>query len=251
MELFFSDQAEALKKAGFKIWLDDPLKWNEGTTPNDFTAVRRGWRVKQDEYAAAMSRIEAIGVKPFTDLTSYLATHYHTRWYETLKDLTFETRFFKFDENLEKNVEELGWEWFIVKDWVKTIQRTIGGAAIVNLKTLKKRLPDLEKAREYIEGGITIRKWEPIDSQYEQRFFVINGESYSNDGGDCPEIVKEVARRIKLSGFYAVDVANRIDGEPRVVELNDGQVSDLGGAGTTIYKLWSPERFAEIWSEHK
>jgi hypothetical protein len=38
-----------------------------------------------------------------------------------------------------------------------------------------------------------------------------------------------------------VDVARREDGVERVVEIGDGQVSDLVG--------WSVEQFVEIWSE--
>ena len=41
------------------------------------------------------------------------------------------------------------------------------------------------------------------------------------EGGVC-------ARRIN-SPFFSVDVADRVDGVPRVVEIGDGQVSDLVG----------------------
>ena len=41
------------------------------------------------------------------------------------------------------------------------------------------------------------------------------------------------------SRFFSVDVAKRDDGVLRVVEVGDGQVSDLVG--------WSVERFVEMW----
>lgn len=43
----------------------------------------------------------------------------------------------------------------------------------------------------------------------------------------------------RASPFFSVDVALREDGAERIVEIGDGQVSDLVG--------WSPERFAEMW----
>jgi ATP-grasp domain, R2K clade family 3 len=43
------------------------------------------------------------------------------------------------------------------------------------------------------------------------------------------------------SPFFSVDVARRADGVDRIVEIGDGQVSDLVG--------WSIERFVNIWSE--
>ena len=39
--------------------------------------------------------------------------------------------------------------------------------------------------------------------------------------------------------FFSVDVATRADGILRVVEIGDGQVSDLVG--------WESARFAELW----
>lgn len=42
-----------------------------------------------------------------------------------------------------------------------------------------------------------------------------------------------------LRNRLRVDVALREDGVERIVEIGDGQVSDLVG--------WSPERFAEMW----
>jgi hypothetical protein len=41
------------------------------------------------------------------------------------------------------------------------------------------------------------------------------------------------------SKFFSVDVARRADGRLRVVEVGDGQVSDLVG--------WSAEAFAAMW----
>jgi len=41
--------------------------------------------------------------------------------------------------------------------------------------------------------------------------------------------------------MFAVDVARRADGVERIVEVGDGQVSDLVG--------WSVGRFVEIWGE--
>lgn len=55
---------------------------------------------------------------------------------------------------------------------------------------------------------------------------------------DVPEIVQKCADRLP-SEFFSVDVARRADGALRVVEVGDGQVSDLVG--------WSPEAFVAMW----
>jgi len=56
---------------------------------------------------------------------------------------------------------------------------------------------------------------------------------------EIPEIVEDCAKRIN-SKFFSVDVVERRDGCKRVVEIGDGQVSDIVG--------WTPERFAALWA---
>jgi len=58
---------------------------------------------------------------------------------------------------------------------------------------------------------------------------------------DMPRIVHECAKRLR-SRFYSVDVVRRTDGQLRIVEVGDGQVSDLVGS--------TPKQFAAILAEH-
>jgi hypothetical protein len=71
---------------------------------------------------------------------------------------------------------------------------------------------------------------------YRGWYFVINARAFA-DESESPAIVGECARRIK-SRFFSVDVTEREDGQLRVVEIGDGQVSDLVG--------WTIERFVEV-----
>ena len=59
------------------------------------------------------------------------------------------------------------------------------------------------------------------------------------DGGEIPTLVQTAAALVK-SPFFTVDVALRDDGELRLVELGDGQVSDR--------KHWSAESFIQVLS---
>jgi hypothetical protein len=52
------------------------------------------------------------------------------------------------------------------------------------------------------------------------------------------DLVLEVAKRIS-SPFFSVDLITREDGVQRVIEIGDGQVSDLVG--------WEPQAFAQAW----
>jgi hypothetical protein len=55
------------------------------------------------------------------------------------------------------------------------------------------------------------------------------------------DILVAVAHMFPIpSPFFSVDIAERQDGIFRIVEIGDGQVSDL--------VQWTSKRFAEIWS---
>lgn len=96
----------------------------------------------------------------------------------------------------------------------------------------------MREYRHEIEGGICLRRVESFVPESECRFFVLQGVCHSPDGRTIPEPVVAAAQRI-ASPFFSVDIAMTTDARCRIVELGDGQVSDLVG--------WSAERFAHIW----
>lgn len=77
----------------------------------------------------------------------------------------------------------------------------------------------------------------------EQRYFVVDGQPFvASPNAPIPNIVSICAERID-SRFFAVDVVDRADGCKRIVELGDGQVSDL--------VRWTPKRFATLWTPQR
>jgi hypothetical protein len=98
----------------------------------------------------------------------------------------------------------------------------------------------MRRFRGLIEGGFCVRRIESFLPDTERRYFVIDGVPHASTG-EVPPIVQECAKRLR-NRFYSVDVVQRADGQLRVVEVGDGQVSDLVG--------WTPERFARILNEH-
>lgn len=84
-----------------------------------------------------------------------------------------------------------------------------------------------------------MRRVEEFIPTTERRYLVFNNKPYGADFQTIiPEIVYECAKRIE-SKFFSIDVIKRSDGLDRIVEIGDGQVSDLVG--------WSAQRFVEIW----
>lgn len=95
----------------------------------------------------------------------------------------------------------------------------------------------VERMRSFrgeIEGGLCFRRVERYTCEH--RLFVWQGQAYGFE--PALALGREVAARV-ASPFFSVDVGLREDGVWRVVEVGDGQVSDL--------KEWSAEELFAIF----
>ena len=97
---------------------------------------------------------------------------------------------------------------------------------------------DIRKFRGHIEGGVAIREVEDFQPGTEERYFVFKGTPYARGGQQVPSVVANAAQTID-SPFFSVDTVVRKDGQMRIVELGDGQVSDR--------KAWSVGEFLGIF----
>lgn len=237
----FLDQFAALTAAGFSASLcpDEVLLGARPLRglPSGSTVVYRGWMVTGDEYAALVRAVERCGAAPLTDPRAYLAAHHLPNWYPLLADLTPETRVFPEDADLAAELRALGWGAFFIKDYVKSL-KTARGSVVRDPADAPAVVADLREYRGRIEGGVCVRRVEEFDPGSERRYFVLHGAGFDAAGGPVPDVVRACADRVP-SPFFSVDVATRSDGVPRVVEVGDGQVSDLVG--------WTPGAFASLW----
>jgi ATP-grasp domain, R2K clade family 3 len=247
MDEAFFDQAIALKMAGFGT---SAISVEEdrivGTVPEGSTVVYRGWMMNESEYISYQGWCLGRGLTPFTSREQYLATHHLPNWYPLLEKWTPQTvvvppEFWEVGD-LVAFCKNLGWEKFQVKDYVKSL-KTAGGSVAVTPEQVPEIVENMRKFRGTIEGGIVVRRWEDFVSGSERRYFVINGRYFSQDGAFDIRHMRILARvhDVVPSPFYSVDIAqpSNTDYEARLVEIGDGQVSDLVG--------WSAQRFAEIW----
>lgn len=206
----------------------------------DSKVVYRGWMLSPSDYELLISVVESTGPGVLTSKTEYLATHYLTNWYPLITDLTPETKFYSVDDDLESELNQLGWNGFFIKDYVKSLKTSVG-SMIDKPSQIKTVVAQMQKFRGSIEGGICVRRIEDFVSETERRYFVVSGKAAKGlPDEEVPEIVCECAKRIR-SQFFSVDVIERRDGTKRIVEIGDGQVSDIVG--------WTAERFTQLWVE--
>jgi hypothetical protein len=202
----------------------------------------------EKEYDTLLEMITAMGGTPFITKEQYYATHYLPNWYPLVERLT-PTTIFKSVENADTWIETAKFlthtgEKIQIKDYVKSL-KTAGGSVITSEDEVETVLTNMQKYRGTIEGGICLRKWEEFMPNSEKRYFVLNGKFYSPDSElydmRAMDILVAVAHMFPIpSPFFSVDIAERQDGIFRIVEIGDGQVSDL--------VQWTSKRFAEIWS---
>src|SRR5207249_952644 len=143
-----------------------------------------------------------------------------------------ETRVYPADCDLKLELQNLNWPEYFIKDYVKSLKTSLG-SRISKPEQVAAVVTEMRQFRDVIEGGFCVRRVEAFLPQSERRYFVLNGVPHANSG-DVPPIMRECAKRLN-GHFYSVDVVQRRDAQLRIVEVGDGQVSDLVG--------WSPEQF--------
>lgn len=231
-EEMFADQWAALTQAGFSasVCSDAILAGSKPLRhiPSNSQVVYRGWMATSEEYAALVRAIERCAATAFIGPQEYLATHHLPNWYPLLSDLTPETRVYPSDADIEAELRALDWEAYFLKDYVKSL-KTARGSIVRDPTNAPAVVAEMREYRGEIEGGICVRRVEDFILESEQRYFVLLGVGYAASGvAQVPDIAKACAERLP-SKFFSVDVAQRRDGVLRVVEVGDGQVSDLVG----------------------
>ena len=208
------------------------------------TVVYRGWMLDIAEYQRLKTLVEAAGATLLTSLGQYLNTHHLPNWYPLLREFTPET--FIIDNlwlnhgcDLVTQLKQLGWEKFFLKDFVKSL-KTAGGSVINTPEDAPKVVELMEKYRGTIEGGLCVRRFEPLYDEI--RYFIVDNHIWSPQfrAIDYDLVLRFITGRID-SQFYSADVALNNNGKPRLVEIGDGQVSDLVG--------WTPEFFCTIFKD--
>ena len=240
---FYAAELAAISATGFSTSVFSLEEFQAGSfrafPPLPSTAIiYRGWMLSQPDYAALSTAILQSDARPFTDIATYLSTHHLPNWYPTIADFTPETRIFPPNADLAAELRSLDWPEYFIKDYVKSLKTSIG-SRIATSEQAATVAAEMLRFRGTIEGGFCVRRVEDFLPGTEQRYFVLDSVPYSSCG-EIPSIVSECARRIR-SRFFSVDVVQRSDGVLRVVEVGDGQVSDLVG--------WTPEHFASIFRQ--
>ena len=235
----FEAEHSAAKEAGIQTALFSLEDLQRGKRLPDFTdgeaVLYRGWMMTPSEYKKLCEQITQSGGVPIVSPKAYEFCHYLPGWFPKLSEMTAETLVFSENADIAGELRSRGWKGCFLKDYVKSLQ---GASLITDLDRIPEIIAKMRKFRGRIEDGLCVRRIEEYDPVSERRYFVYREIPHSVDG-HVPALVQEVAHRID-SPFYSVDTIMRCDGVMRVVEIGDGQVSDL--------KEWTPHAFVRLFA---
>lgn len=251
----FAREAEAVRALGGSVALADHDALQRGDAasavrrvPRELgTAWYRGWMIGADRYAGLAKSLAERGVSMAVPPDGYQKAHELPGWYDTFAGVTPASVWLPLEphttpsrEQLAELVAPLRPGPAIVKDYVKSRKHEWDEACYVPdltdvraLHAVVSRLVELQD--DFLTGGVVVREHESYDTGGEARVWWVDGEPIlTGPHPDTPDLrprppVDDVAPCVRALGcrFITTDLALRSDGAWRVVEVGDGQVSDL------------------------
>ncbi|MBO2446613.1 ATP-grasp domain-containing protein [Actinomadura barringtoniae] len=205
----------------------------------------RGWMMTSGEYAAMASALKERGTLLLTHPEDYRRAHELPGWHDTFAGLTPSSVWRplaprEVPADLSELVRPLNAGPGVVKDYVKSRKHEWDEACFVpdvhNLTQLRDVVTKMIALQDdFLAGGLVVREYEDYGDGGEARVWWVDGEpALVGPHPDSPEVepdpdLDSVAPAVRALGcrFITTDLARRSDGEWRVVEVGDGQVSDL------------------------
>ncbi|GAB3170994.1 ATP-grasp domain-containing protein [Myceligenerans halotolerans] len=219
------------------------------------TAWYRGWMLPAPAYARFAAMLASRGIHLATDPGAYRRAHELPGWYDVFTGLTPASAWLPWEAGRTPSYDDvagltapLGGGPGVVKDYVKSRKHEWHEACFVPdladigaATRVVARLVELQD--QDLVGGIVARAFESFRADdagrtREARVWWVGGEpalvtSHPDTPESAPEVpagaLDDVGERVRALGtpFVTTDLAERSDGAWRVIEVGDGQVSDL------------------------
>ncbi|ELP65111.1 ATP-grasp domain-containing protein [Streptomyces turgidiscabies] len=256
----FAQEAQEVRAGGGMVGLVDHDALLKGDVRQAVAGVPaglgsawyRGWMVPGDRYAALAEALIRRGTPLLVAPEQYRAAHELPGWYPEFADITPASVWrstkpgeILTGEDLAVLAEPLLPGSGIVKDYVKSRKHEWEQACfipdladVVGVERVVRRFVELQG--EFLAGGVVLRSFEefskPESLAAEVRVWWLDGEprlltphpDSPFERGLVPDLghIGPAVQRLGCR-FVTTDVALRSDGVWRVVEVGDGQVSDL------------------------
>ncbi len=250
----FETEFEAARSVGFDTLLynhDELIQGNDRGAlrgmpkGNGESVLLRGWMVNGETHSILVKCLLGRGYNPVTEESHYERAHYIPAWYHTVSKYTARTAWVHGDivEDAWKLYQPFSFEDAVIKDYVKSAKYRWEDGCFIPAGTTEERFREIfsvfrEERGNLFNRGVVIREFVPFIERggkiaslpviKERRMFFWNGELLAA-GEEAPTedpTWEMLAKKFKCP-FITIDVAQRNDGEWRVIECGDGGVSGL------------------------
>ena len=224
-----------------KWFSDEKLVLNNAPNEPQY-AVYRGWMMKPELYRKFYEKLREKNIRLLTMPSAYEKFHIFPNIYPELENDTAKMLVFPNSKNIDPEKIKSEFSKFMVKDFVKSVKGTDFPKYFDSSVTREEFDRQMELFCELrgslYTGGICIKeflelkKYDGFTNEF--RVFYINNKTASVSRNSMqppytpepPE--KLIEKYAKLdSPFYTVDYAQTQDGEWKIIEAGDGQVSGL------------------------
>lgn len=172
----------------------------------------RGWMLTAAEYNR-LAQLLPLAVSP----EEYLFSHQATGWYDAMAGYTFFSRFLTEPTQLDFMA---GRRYF-----VKTLVKSFGPDSVLSSQ---EQLTGFRARQELAaDEPLFVRDFVALKPDSERRFFVVRGQALGAGGATLPVSLQGAIVALRPRLFYSFDVAETLAGQPVLVEVGDGQVSDV------------------------
>jgi hypothetical protein len=190
-----------------KVWLAAPVS----ATPS-VAVLYRGWMLTAAEYRQ-LAQLLPLAVVP----AEYTSSHQATGWYDTVAGHTFPSRFLAEQAQLDFTA---GRSYF-----AKTLVKSFGLDSVLSTQ---EQLAGFRARHELAADELLfVLDFVALKPASERRFFVVRGQAFGAGGANLPASLQGAMVALRPRLFYSFDVAETLAGQPVLVEVGDGQVSDL------------------------
>lgn len=238
----FAEEAESLSNFPVVYSIEEQRIAGRKFDVESETLLYRGWILTPEQYADMEAAVSASGGTLLVSTEEYVRTQFGDGWIDIFAHLTPKTEIFPYhvtEEDFLAGAERLGSEQFVLKGASKSVKHDWENSMFApNKKTLVSTLRNFRKhVGPHEETKLLLREFEHWKSG-EARLWWVNGKlSYSNlhpqsdedtiDWTTLDEFLPHLESNVQRldCALITTDLAQTVEGQWRVVEVGNGQVS--------------------------
>ncbi|MBF9223590.1 ATP-grasp domain-containing protein [Hymenobacter ruricola] len=229
----WQDEMEAAQRHGHTVCLYDAERNKLYQQPNaQWPTLYRGWMLTADEY----EQLEQL-TPLLVPAAMYLASHQAPGWYAAVAEFTPRSQVVQADAAEEVVAALLRRDG---RCFVKGLSKSFGEDSVIHSPEELRKV--LGKHLENESQELFVREFVELSDQPEQRFFAVRNRAFGANGREFPSTLLPALAALQSRWLYTVDVAHRPDGQPLIIEVGDGQVSDT--------KEWTPAELYQTALQH-